>query len=316
MELIAKVTSRCDMACTFCAAANNRHYDLTPEEIAEVANKLKANTIILLGGEALMMPPEFYEKLLMLTTARLDFTTNLKDFYLHPDKWTSLFKNSRVGICTSFNYGNSRLWDKNTIYTESMFKKVMYLFKEKVGYMPIFISVLDENNIHTWRQTIELAKELNTMCRLNHALKLGRQDILYPKHKIFKIWLQIVKEGLDKYEINTYERGVGRCPANTNLMCQSSIRVMSKNKEGRIVFNDCDDLSCMEIDELTEDEVYTCQHVEVLPKRVLTPNCYGCELFRLCNGCRSYQYQLEDVETHCREMTAMKQDIIDLGWKL
>lgn len=316
MELIAKVTSRCDMACTFCGAANTPCYELTPEEIADTANNLNATSIIIAGGEALMLSPEYYKKLLSLTTARIDFVSNLKNFYLEPDKWIPIFKNERISVCTSFNYGNTRLWDINTVYTEDMFKKVMHLFKKHIGYTPMFISVIDENNVDTWEKTVMLAKELNTMCRLNNALKIGRQSKLYPRHNIMKIWIEIVKRGWDKYETNSYERGTGRCPSNTRLLCQSSIRVMRKDKAGNIVFYNCDDMSWRDEEQLSIEEVYANQHIEMQPKKVLTPNCYSCELFRLCNGCRSYQQQIEDVETHCREMTAMKQDIIDLGWKL
>lgn len=316
MELIAKVTSRCDMACTFCGAANTSYQDLTPEEIASVANKLNAQSIIIAGGEALLLPPTYYKKLLSLTTAHIDFISNLKRFYLSPDEWTPIFTHPRISVCTSFNYGNTRLWDKNTVYTEAMFKEVMHLFKERVGYTPIFISVLDENNVNTWKQTVMLAKELDTKCRLNNALKIGRQAKLFPRYHLIKIWIEIVKRGWDKYEINSFERGTGRCPSNTNFFCQSSIRVMRKNESGDIIFYNCDDMSWRDEEQLSIEEVYANQHIEMQPKKVLTPNCYSCELFRLCNGCRSYQQQIEDVETHCREMTAMKQDIIDLGWKL
>lgn len=316
MELIAKVTSRCDMACTFCGAANTSYQDLTPEEIAVAANKLNAQSIIIAGGEALLLPPTYYEKLLLLTTAHIDFVSNLKRFYLSPDEWSPIFKHPRVSVCTSFNYGDTRLWNKNTVYTEDMFKKTMRLFKERIGYTPIFISVLDENNVHTWEQTVMLAKELDTKCRLNNALKIGRQTKLFPRYHLIKIWIELVKRGWDKYEINSFERGMGRCPSNTNLFCQSSIRVMRKNESGDIIFYNCDDMSWRDEERLSLKDIYAEQHIEVVPKKVLTPNCYGCELFRLCNGCRSYQGQIDDVETHCKEMTAMKQDIIDLGWKL
>ena len=317
MELIAKVTSRCDMACSFCSASNLSINDLTPQEIVDTVEQIHASSIILLGGEALLMGPKYYEKLLSIIPddISLDFTTNLKDFYLHPDRWTDLFLHPRVHVCTSFNYGNTRRWDKDTPLSEERFKEIMRLFEERIGYMPTFIAVIDKNNIDTWRKHIELAKELHTKVRLNNAMAFGRQTEYFSRAKLFAIWVQIVKEGLDRYEVNTSERNSGRCPYNTCLICNSTIRVMSK-RNGKLIYYTCDDKSnlCLNPMKTIDEEPLTpvCRHID----HPLFSKCYACQLFRICNGCETNVSQIEDKEEYCNDMLAIKDDIIKYGWKL
>lgn len=313
MELICKVTSKCDMACTFCSASKLGLDDLTPEEISEAAKRTGAQSLILLGGEALCLGVDYYYKLLDLTKdVSLDFTTNLKDFYLHPDIWSPLFKHHRVNVCTSFNYGSTRLLDKNTVYTESMFKKTMRLFNEKVGYMPPFIAVLDENNVNTWRKHIELAKELGTKCRLNNALKYGRQSKYFPRSELFKIWVQIVKEGLDKYETNAAERFRGICPINTCGFCKSTIRVVQK-RNGKIIYYNCDDRSNAIAMPLEENKIFAEPIVEDC-KKPLRYECYSCKLYKLCNNCETNRTMIENVSSYCDTMKSLEKDLIEQGW--
>ena len=313
MELIAKVTSRCDMSCTFCSASNIRANDMTPKEVADAANRIGATSIILLGGAALCMGIEFYLKLLSLTKATLDFTTNLKDFSMNPEIWTPLFKEERVSVCTSFNFGTTRMLDPHTVYTVDKFKATMKLFNEKIGYMPQFIAVIDKENAHTWRKHIELAKELGTRCRLNNALKLGRQGETFPRAEMFKIWTTIAREGLDQYELNTYERATGRCPINSCQLCETTIRVVQKCN-GKIVFYNCDDRSNAKNTPLSESQIETAPR-----KSSPTPmfmKCYSCELFNVCNGCKTNVERITDPEQYCETMESIKEDIISLGWKL
>lgn len=313
MELIAKVTSKCDMACTFCSAAKLSLDDMTPEEVAEAVDKTGAQSLILLGGEALCLGVNYYYKLLDITKdINLDFTTNLKAFRVYPDEWTPLFRNSRVNICTSFNYGSTRLYDKNTIYTEDMFKETMLLFKDRVGYVPPFIAVLDESNVNTWRKHIALAKELGTRCRLNNALKYGRQGKYFPRSELFKIWIKIVKEGLDKYEINADERKRGVCPLNTSGLCKSTIRVVQK-RNGKLIYHACDDHSNATDPPLDEDEIFSKPVIEHC-KIPLRYNCYACRLYDVCNGCDTNREMIEDIDGYCNTMKSLEKDLIDQGW--
>lgn len=303
------------MACKFCSASKLHTNDLTVQEVADAANQIGAQSIILLGGEALLMGPDYYEELLKATDATLDFTTNLKNFALHPDKWEQLFKNPRVSVCTSFNYGGTRMWDGETELTEERFRSYMQEFKKRIGYMPPFIAVMDENNIHTWRKLVNLAKDLGTKVRLNNVMPFGRSKHYFPRSKMFKVWVQIAKEGLGTYEMNVSERGTGRCPINSTLLCKNTIRVMAK-KDGELIFHDCDDMSNLGMPPLNSLDSRPPEPTEEPVDKPLFPKCYACQLFRVCNGCRTNRQVIEDKDGYCKDMKEIEDDIVRLGWKL
>lgn len=316
MELIAKTTQKCDMACTFCAASGCKEHIgvLEPVKIAEAADMLHIKSIILAGGENLTLPVSYFEKLLSITQddIKIELVTNLKDFYLHPDKWETLFRNPRIYVSTSFNYGAKRRWDKEIVYDESLFRKVMKLFNDRIGYTPMFIAVIDQDNIDTWLKHVLLAKELDTTCRLNNALKIGRETKYFPRSKLYKIYTQIVDLGLDQYEVSARDRKKGHCPENGNLLCQSTIRVIKKMPDGSIKYFACDDDSNRNTNGFNTLK-------PMLPKescltKLLKAECSYCPLCRLCNGCQSNQQQIEDVESYCREMKSIQNKLIEQGW--
>lgn len=319
MQLVVKTTQKCDMNCTFCAA-NGCNADvgtLRSDEVVKEANDFKECTeIIFLGGEDLTLPPKHYREIIecVRPDIRFDFVTNLKDFYLHPEKWIEIFKNPRVSVTTSFNYGDTRKWDKDTIYDEAMFRKVMATFKKYIGYVPPFIAVIDQNNYDMWRKHIELAKELGTTCRLNGAFKLGRSGTYFPRSHMFKIWTQIVDEGLDAYEINSSNRRRGCCPFNTQLICKGTIRVVKKESDGSIKYYNCDDEANRGRN--PKDKLEPISIYEIQPTVILKDECYTCPLFRLCNGCELNATQVEDKEAYCKEMKSLEEKFYNQGWAL
>jgi len=122
MELIIKPTGICNFACSFCSAGYlpiiEKRLSRVPEKIIDVIRTTEPTNLIVTGGDALMVEPEYYYHLHEITDCQISITTNLKDFYLHPEKWIKLFKEDWFGITTSFQYGSGRKWDKDTIYTE------------------------------------------------------------------------------------------------------------------------------------------------------------------------------------------------------
>jgi organic radical activating enzyme len=307
VELIIKPTSSCNFNCSFCAASDltiKHSPNHVPDKIKETILALKPDTIIVTGGEPLCCSPEYYNELLQIYDCNISLTTNLKDFYLHPDKWSELFKNPCVHVCTSFNYGNTRCWSENDIYTEEKFKTVMNLFKDKIGYMPLFLAVIDNDNEDTYLKHVHLAKELGTTCRLNNALKIGRQGKHYPRYKIFQKWLDIIEMDLEEYEMNCSERKSGRCPINTNLMCSSCIRSIYLDVNDNIRSSDC------------EDKLNKGIENEPINKSPITDNCVCCELYRICNGCDINREEAKVCPEYCFEMLKLKDKIINGGWRL
>ena len=321
MELIVKPTAKCNFNCKFCAASGldiSYSSSKVPDQIKEVVNTLNPDGIIITGGEPLCCDPQYYEELLKSCNCNIIFTTNLKDFWLNPDKWTPIFKNERVRVGTSFNFGNTRMWNKDKVYDETSFRMVMDLFKERIGYVPPFIAVIDENNASRYMDHISLAKELGTYCRLNNALKMGRQGKHYPRYKVFKMWIDIIKAGLADYEQNCFERQDGKCPINSSLMCQSSIRTIYIDSDGKIHYSNCEDkLNRDNGDEIAIDDVRPSQEpTPITFDEAISYKCLSCELYNICNACNTNREAAKEDPNYCIEMTKLKDDIIDLGWRL
>lgn len=311
MELIIKPTSACNMNCDFCAASNIRaknkkHAD---QRILDYIDQINPECLIFTGGDPLCVDPEYYLDLIKrYPDKHIDMTTNLKDFYLNPDKWLSVLKHPNVSVCTSFNYGKTRKWSKDQIYTEDMFKKVMYKFKNLIGYMPPFIAVIDEDNIDTVFKTVNLAKELGTKCRINNAMKMGRQGKYFPRYKVFEKWLEIIEAGLEDYEITCSERKYGKCPINSNLLCSTTIAAAYIDNNDNFICTNCEDK--LNLNEITSDD-------QLNYNNTINKNCTYCELYRICNGCSTNREQAKKYcPEYCSEMLKLKDRIIKTEWKL
>ena len=319
MELILKPTSACNFACTFCAASQLSLQTLksVPDNLKKVLDVLKPQSLIITGGEPLLCPVSFYEELLQLGSWSLAFTTNLKAFYERPDIWTDLFKDKRVGVCTSFQFGSGRRWSREEPYSEEQFVNVMQLFKEKVGYMPMFIAVLSTENEAEALKHLVLARKLGTKCKLNGVLPIGKSTEFFPRWKLVKVWLDALDAGygdaLDYYVPACH----GGCGFNTNLLCQTTIRAYAIAADGRLLYAQCEeDLNSrqesMSIDQCQPAPVQTL----LKPEEMISRKCLFCKLCRLCNGCKHARKAAKLDPFHCSEMKKLEQRIIDAGWCL
>ena len=190
MELIIKPTEMCNFRCTFCSSANisaDHSSILDHNLIFQFLTKYpNTNTIIINGGDPLMVSPDYYWKIIQYLDDKnmdttLSFTTNLWAFYKNPTRWTSLFKNERVGITTSFNYGENRRITNNRVYTEDDFWRTSNLMADVIGYRPGFISVITTENEQYAIDHVYLAKQMDVECKLNYAMASGNQQQPYFK---------------------------------------------------------------------------------------------------------------------------------------
>lgn len=319
MFLLIKPTSKCNFNCNFCSAKNLhiKHSNKIPEKIKERIKVLNPDWIVITGGDPLMVSPDYYYELLSLTTCEISLTTNLKGFYLNPDKWINLFKNPRISICTSFQYGTGRLWDKNTPYTEDLFKKVMLLFKEKVGYMPSFISVITRENETRALDHLYLAKELNTQCRLNGVFSFGASKEYYPRYKMVDLWLKIKELGLEKYYMENNFFEAGTCNLNTNLLCTSTIRACWLKEDNNLEYGTCEDLLVEGYSKIPLEESKPIPKSEEIPYQdLINDKCLSCELCRFCNACKINRIMAKDCLNYCEEMLKRKDKILKSGWRI
>lgn len=330
MELILKISEICDWHCSFCSSSDIADTKRDILDLKYVKRFLKrypeTNTIIINGGEPLMVKPEYYWELIdhldeIGSVANISFTSNLWNFYNNPDKWIDIFKHHRVGVTTSFNYGNTRLISKNIPYTEKMFWKVSDLFLEKIGYRPDFISVINEDNYENCIENVRLAKRMNVQNKLNYSMASGRQSKPLILGKIYKIYTEIISEGLSDYEYNTNQllkrlsTGCTTCPQNR--ACDSSIRAF--NPGGGSEYYSCgsiaDDRDGHNIDfelEMSGEKITPLRNDINLVS--LKSDCLSCPLFKICNGCYKTIKDMKEfdmVEEHCAIMKKLETKILN-----
>ena len=338
MDLIIKPTEKCNFKCTFCSSTH-----ITEDKTAELDHQYifdflkrfpETNTIIVNGGDPLMMDPEYYWQIIKylddnsLSTS-ISFTSNLWPFYKNPKKWVDLFRHPRMGITTSFQYGGGRLKGDLTEFSEEDFWAVSDMMLEKVGYRPGFISVVTEENEHLAIKNVELAKKMGVECKLNYAMSsgppvkfrnimMGQEGKPYVLSKVYEIYVKIWKLGLTEWEYNTKQmvvrlKGLGTtCPQNRE--CDGGIRTLQPSGDYYScgAFGDDRSHSIDFKSEMNGDKVYPLRFEPELQS--LKSSCYSCPMFSICNGCRKTIKDLKDyelVEDHCYRMKQLAPDIIE-----
>lgn len=326
MELIIKPTDLCNFKCTFCSSPSLSESSTNLLDLNHVRNFLikypDTNTIIINGGDPLMLKPEYYYEMLGIieelgTTTNISFTSNLWDFYKHPDKWTELFKHHRVGVTTSFNYGDGRRMGNNEVYTEELFWKVSDLFLERVGYRPDFISVISDGNMDTAIDNVRLAKKMGVECKLNYVFGSGRATNTPYLADIYRVYIDVFREGLSQYEYNTKQmlnvlQDVHvTCPLSQT--CDSNIRTLHPDGSYFSCGAFADD-NRYKLDFDTDNRDTPLKQDPDL--QVLKSECFGCPLYRICNGCHK---KIDDIKNtgrqdeHCRKMKEIEKDLLELG---
>jgi radical SAM protein with 4Fe4S-binding SPASM domain len=338
MELIIKPTEKCNFKCTFCSSTHiteDKTAELSHEHIFQFLKRFpETNTIIVNGGDPLMMQPEYYWKIIKhlddnnLET-KISFTTNLWPFYKNPDKWLSLFKHERMGVCTSFQYGGGRLKGDLSEFSEEDFWNVSNMMLDKVGYRPDFISVVTEENEHLAIKNVELAKQMGVQCKLNYAMSsgppvkfkniiMGQEGRPYMLAKMYEIYVKIWEQGLTEWEYNTRQMTVRlqgystTCPQNRK--CDSNIRTLQPSGDYYSCGSFGDDRA-YSIDfekEMNGEKIFPLQFQPELQS--LKQSCFTCPMFQICNGCRKTVKDLKDhnmVEAHCYTMKQLAPKIIE-----
>lgn len=319
MQLILKPTSVCNFACSFCSAnkLKLKHLVEVPDSLKQLLSNLKPQDIIITGGEPLMCPRRFYEELLSLGDWTLSFTTNLKAFYENPEEWLPLLKDKRVGVCTSFQYGEGRRWSKDECYSENKFIEVELLFKKLVGYVPNFIAVISNENEQYAMKHLELARKLGTKCKLNGVLPLGLSNDFFPRWKLLKIWLDALDQGYSDVldiDVAAYHGG---CGFNTNLMCPSTIGACAIDVDGNLQYATCEEDLNAQVDIIQPPDHQLEPHrIKLHPNSLISKKCLLCKLCWLCNGCKYARNVASYDKQHCEEMKKLESRIIAAGWRL
>ena len=342
MDLILKPSVLCNYRCTFCSSTvlSDQQTDVLDLSyidrfVARFADTL--NTVIVNGGDPLMMPVQYYWDILEILNkygceAKLSFTSNLWAFYKKPDLWTDLFRHPQVGVITSFQYGDKRLKGDRTPFTEAEFWAISDLFLDRVGYRPEFIAVIDQDNEHTVLQTVELAKAMGVECKINHVLASGpevnKQGVVMGSAKnfftqadIYEHYIQIIEAGLGEWEYNCKQLtkklrgGHTTCPLSRS--CDSGIRTLQPDGSYYScgAFGD-DRTHRIDFDQEMASAALQTPLQDDPDLDTMKLACYACPMFEICNGCRktiadTKRFGLQ--EHQCRKMKSLAPKIIELN---
>lgn len=321
MDLIIKPLEACNFKCTFCSSTNiasTPYQKLDLQLIERFLQKFpNTNTIIVNGGEPLLMPVSYYWDIVKLIEryvphCTLSFTTNLWVFYNNPSEWIPLFKHPNVEVGTSFNYGDTRLIKIGQPLTEEIFLDMLEQFNQLIGYVPDFISVINDHNCDTAISNVLLAKQLGNVCKLNYAMCSGAQQTPYMLSKIYETYLKIYQMGLQDYEYNTQQfiktmnQEYTTCPLSRN--CDEHIRCLQPDGDYYSCGSFGDDRQYgIDFDEeMKMDGIFTPLTSD--PKLFyLKQECLSCPMFNICNGCKKTINDMKNmgelfIENHCIRM--------------
>jgi radical SAM protein with 4Fe4S-binding SPASM domain len=338
MELIIKPTERCNFKCTFCSSTyitEDKTNELSHDYIFRFLKRFpETNTIIVNGGDPLMMSPEYYWNIIKYLddnnlSTDISFTSNLWPFYKNPNKWKKLFNHPRMGITTSFQYGGGRLKGDLSEFSEEDFWNVSNAMLEHCGYRPDFIAVITEENEHLAIKNVELAKKMGVECKLNYAFSsgppvkfkniiMGQEGNPYMLADIYSIYVEIWKQGLTEWEYNTKQmvkrlKGyTTTCPQNRN--CDAGIRTLQPTGDYYScgAFGDDRQYSIDFEKEMSGKKIFPLRLQSELQS--LKQSCFTCPMFDICNGCRKTIKDLKDynlVESHCSKMKMLAPAIIE-----
>lgn len=330
MELIIKPTERCNFKCTFCSSTNitdDKEQILDLDRVFAFLERYPhTNTIIVNGGDPLMVKPEYYWEIIKYLDkhdlpATISFTTNLWAFYKKPEMWIDLFKNERMGIATSFNYGDTRRVTDTMVFTEDLFWKVSDTFLEYMGHRPGFISVITEENEDTAIANVELAKKMDVECKLNYAMASGIQGKPYQLSKIYQMYVEVYNRGLWPWEYNTKQMmhrlngKANSCPQSRN--CDDHIRCLQPSGDYYSCGSFGDDRK-YPINFFKEVVLGEFQKpLQSAPELTyLKSECLSCPMFQICNGCRKTISDMKHhnmVEDHCKLMKQLAPEIIAIN---
>lgn len=345
MDLIIKPTELCNFKCTFCSSTqltDEKKNWLKHDQIFRFLERFpETKTIIVNGGDPLMMEPDYYWKIINWLdvkeyTTSLALTTNLWPFYKKPSKWVDLFNNERVGITTSFQYGGGRLKGDYSEFTEEDFWKCSDAMLEHCGYRPDFISVITRENEHNAIKNVELAKKMSEQkipegtlhnfwreektgveCKLNYAMASGEQKEPFLLSDIYEKYVEIYKAGLAPWEFNTRQMMLAindtatSCPLSRK--CDEGIRCLQPDGDYYScgAFGDDKDKE-IDFEEEMKGKFFTPLQDD-LNLSTMKKSCYSCPMFNICNGCRKTVKDYKEagvVEKHCEKMKRIGHDIL------
>lgn len=300
MQLIIKSSSYCDFNCSFCSSGK-LDIPMTTKvhpKIKKYIDEHNFQEIIVNGGEPLLMSLSWWYDLLDYGSYDLCCISNMMELYNNTNKVKELFINPRISFGASFQDFGGRLYQGKNCSIE-WFKEVNKIYYDLCGKSLFFI-VVTEDIDNAWRM-LELAQEMDTVCRINPIWPQGLSNSFFPFYKIMKFYLDVIDKGLSEYEKNVMELKENKCPFSYTKECSKYLRVCYVNSKDELVTYSCDGIS----------------DGGTIENNVINIECYSCLLHKLCNGCQCTRTFIKRyTPEHCVEMKNLEDRILHAGFAL
>lgn len=315
--VIARVTSRCNFDCTFCSATNlPDKCEMTVDQLINYCEQWTPTTVCLEGGDPLMWGVDNIRTFIDYANTRsfikdVGITSNLWDFYKRPQKWVDIFKSPKVDVCTSFQYGNARRISKDRVFNEQTFIEIYDLYHDLVNKPLSFIYVIDEHNEMFVDKAIELAKRLNTVCKINGKFVSGRSTTNYRLDKLYKIYERIITNGDSEYEDNCFDivrlakhQHITSCCLATD--CANKFRIVDGSgfvSTCSIGSNNAVIRTPFKLHDITKST------------GIVKSECLTCPCYQICNNCKVTCNSLKNLpndqlQTVCSNLKASYNNIV------
>lgn len=305
--VIIKPTTKCNFNCTFCSAKllDIPIHETVPDKLKNFLMSYKPSDVIITGGEPLINPKSYFCDLLKILKKandnfNLSLTSNLMLWYKNPENFDYLFNDDHVSVCTSFQYGNDRRGDR--VYTEEQFVDLFFKFYDRYNERLMFIYVVNDENEQYVLKACELAKKLKTTLKLNQQMPLGLSHYFYPRYKLIKLYLDVVKAGYKEQLESINALHEGKCPYPRSYRFCLYNKIVYIDKSGELIEDCCEDI------------VSSKDKIEIT-SNVLFKKCLTCKMFNLCNSCSTNVFFSEKYkEDQCKWMKDNYNELSQYGF--
>lgn len=283
------------MSCWYCSTCNISKHIVPSKDIIKLYDKYNPYDVLLIGGEPLLLPPEYYMEILD-GGCKFGISTNFTLYNSNREKWNKVFTHPNfLGIGGSCDKCESN----------EEFLKIYYQLKE-AGILAGLILTLDDkdytislNKAMTW---LDLAYKHDLSLKINYVVPTGRAlDNLSQILKIsdvFNIYCELLDE-MEKRKftntmINPFETIIDSMINGNNYVCPYNRHCA--NYSGILNF-EAEDLEksyyCPALGDLGEDNKFI--------ETIIPNKCYLCEYFIICRGCniRSWTVKVLNDDNYC-----------------
>jgi len=279
MFLAVKNTGRCNKSCWYCSDCSP--VDMDKERVLELYQQKNPNSMLLIGGEPMILGVDYY-KWLLDNGVKFAMQTNLT---LYNSEWDKVFTHPNfTGLSVS--------GDKEQ---ESTFLTKLVMLQESTTLKPLVLVILWSKELAL--KWYEYAKLFGFPLKFNYLLPIGRlkgREISLSGY--FDIMTDLVEVWDPAVEVEPvsslyeYFRGSNTrvCPYTDCLHGQ--VDILSVEPDGAEFF--CCALSSLR---MTKEE-FLSKHFS------LDPNCLVCDYYQLCRGCIVRNSMINGDPSYCKSI--------------